>query len=80
MKLFSKSFSSVTGSNRGSAVIIIFAFIAIVGALAVSNNAVLANLQSELRLVEKRQLIHSGASSTTNAALGRIKSPRLLPK
>jgi hypothetical protein len=80
MKLFSESFGSVRGSNRGSAVIIIFAFITIVGALAVSNNIVLANLQKELRLVEKRQLIHSGASATTNAAPIRVKSPRLLPK
>ena len=61
-----KLFGSLRHSDRGSAVIMIFALITIVGALAVSNATVLANLKRELQLVERRQLQHSGAIARTN--------------
>ena len=61
-----KLFGRLRHSDCGSAVIMIFALIAIVGALAVSNTTVLANLKRELQLVERRQLQHSGAIARTN--------------
>jgi hypothetical protein len=61
-----KLFGRFRHSDRGSAVIMIFALITIVGALAVNNTTVLANLKRELQLVERRQLQHSGAIARTN--------------
>lgn len=53
-------------SERGSASLIVFALIVVVGSFAVSNNIALAHLQKELRLVEQRQLQRSGAVARTN--------------
>lgn len=75
-----KSIGTNRCSSRGSAVIMVFALITIVGALAVSNNAVLANLQRELRLVEKRQLVRTGDFSKTNLPPVGIKSSGPLQK
>lgn len=64
-------------SERGFASITVFALIVIVGALAVSNNIVLAQLQREINLIEHRQLLRSGAIAMTNQPALRRGSTHL---
>lgn len=55
--------------NRGSAVLIVLALLALIVIFSNANTQIINSLRAELRLIEQRQLKHwSSTSTATNAA------------